>query len=579
MKRMWNRLSFGAWVLLGGSATLVVASAEMPGVAVAQDKQIGKQIDKQAEKQAEKQSEKKSSGDKGQEDLDKATELQLNAETLGDLERVIDHCEKALAKGLGGENEKFAKLMLTSTLLDHADRLSSAIFERQPPDPRWQTIRSLALVDLDKALKHDPKMAEAHMLRARLHALPGGDRAKGLSSADEAIKLFAEDKPELSKAYLLRGQFSDDAEQRLKDFGAAIEADPGNAEAWQARALHFVGQGEHEKAQADFEKLLAKNGNNVMARLAYAETLAAMKKYDDALKQAELGISARPDVPLGYLLKAEILLMKEDTAAALESLNKALEIEPRDIGALLTRARLLLQTDRLELAREDVSRALQLRPGLPQALLLRAAIYADQKKYAEAIGDVRELLKRDPDNRPLRLQAAQFYVAGGWPRHAIHMLGKVLEQAPDDADVLQARGDALLSIGRHADAVKDYDKALEIAPDDSGVLNNLAWVLATSPDDKVRNPKRAIELGLKACELTGYKAPHILSTLASGYAEQGDFETAIKWSSKAVELGKGETKEQLSKELENYRQKKPWREKQETEEKPNPPALDESLDL
>ncbi|MGE0756570.1 MAG: hypothetical protein AB7O38_06105 [Pirellulaceae bacterium] len=68
--------------------------------------------------------------------------------------------------------------------------------------------------------------------------------------------------------------------------------------------------------------------------------------------------------------------------------------------------------------------------------------------------------------------------------------------------------------------------------------------------------------------------PHILSTLAAGYAESGDFETALKWSTKAVELGKEKLKdqvEQLEKEVESYKNKKPVRELQQIEEKPDPP--------
>jgi hypothetical protein len=74
--------------------------------------------------------------------------------------------------------------------------------------------------------------------------------------------------------------------------------------------------------------------------------------------------------------------------------------------------------------------------------------------------------------------------------------------------------------------------------------------------------------------MTDYKEAHILSTLASGYAEIGDFETAIKWSTKAVELGEGEMKDQLQQELESYQQSKPWREKQDTKEKPDQPRRD-----
>ena len=89
---------------------------------------------------------------------------------------------------------------------------------------------------------------------------------------------------------------------------------------------------------------------------------------------------------------------------------------------------------------------------------------------------------------------------------------------------------------------------------------------------RVNGTDRSIELGLKACEITKYERPHILSTLAAGYAEKGDWETAKKWSSKAVELGAKDDMidDQLKKELESYKEKKPWREKQEIEENTKP---------
>jgi hypothetical protein len=68
--------------------------------------------------------------------------------------------------------------------------------------------------------------------------------------------------------------------------------------------------------------------------------------------------------------------------------------------------------------------------------------------------------------------------------------------------------------------------------------------------------------------VTEYKESHILSTLASSYAESGDWENAVKWSEKALELGEGEIREQLAQELESYKNKKPWREKQDVKEKP-----------
>ena len=72
--------------------------------------------------------------------------------------------------------------------------------------------------------------------------------------------------------------------------------------------------------------------------------------------------------------------------------------------------------------------------------------------------------------------------------------------------------------------------------------------------------------------MTDYKEAHILSTLAAGYAEQGDFKSAINWINKALEVADGEEKESIKKELASYEAEKPWREK--LEESPAEPKPD-----
>ena len=179
------------------------------------------------------------------------------------------------------------------------------------------------------------------------------------------------------------------------------------------------------------------------------------------------------------------------------------------------------------------------------------------------------------------------------PRKAIDVLTGLLQAEPENVSALRSRGDALLSVGDHDKAIADYEAAIKTVSDveidesdafkkqeAAGIYNNLSWVLATSPNDSVRNGKRSLELGLKAAELSEYKAAHILSTLAAAYAETGNFKKAIEWSQKAVELGDQENHEQLEqleKELESYKEGKAWREKQETEENEIPILSPEDL--
>jgi Tfp pilus assembly protein PilF len=176
-------------------------------------------------------------------------------------------------------------------------------------------------------------------------------------------------------------------------------------------------------------------------------------------------------------------------------------------------------------------------------------------------------MRRHPDDEEGQLQLASLYLADNRPRRAIELFTEILRKNPDNPAALRGRGDAYLNIGKHAEAIADYERALKLRPNDSGLLNNFAWVLATSPVDSLRNGKRALEMALKACELTQYKEAHILSTLGAAYAELGDFDTAKKWSAKAIELGRADQKDQLRKELESYQQQKPFRELIQTEEK------------
>jgi len=508
----------------------------------------------------------------GQADLDAATDLQLSAETLGDLEKVIEKGESALKKGLDEGQAQFAKQMLAATLFQHANRLSAAIFEQQPPSPRWPLVRQYALKDLEKAKMYDAKLPDIYLLTAKLQVLPGGDTKAATAAADEAVRLLKEkDQPEeLAKAYVLRAALSEDNDKKLEDFNAAIAADESNIQAWQGRALIYLEKGENEKAVADLTKLVAKQDDNPAAVGALAEALTNLKKYDEALKYADKVIEIAPKATLGYNLRARINVLKDDLKAATEDLNKALEIDGKDVAALLMRSRLLAADGKDEEAKADIEKALALRPDLPQGILMRSLLAAQKGNFAQAITDIQTLLHSDPQNADYRLQLATYMVADKRPRRAIEVLDGLIEADAKNADALRARGDALLSIGKHAEAIADYENALKIDGEDTGVLNNLAWVLATSTEDDLRNAKRSIELAKKACELTKYEKPHILSTLAAGYAEAGDWDEAMRWSNKAVEAGDGEVAMQLKEELDSYKEKKPWREKQETEENTKP---------
>jgi Flp pilus assembly protein TadD len=90
--------------------------------------------------------------------------------------------------------------------------------------------------------------------------------------------------------------------------------------------------------------------------------------------------------------------------------------------------------------------------------------------------------------------------------------------------------------GRTREAVAQDQQALRLNPNLIEALNNLAWILAASPDDQLRNGTEAVSLAERACELTHYGQPVIIGTLAAAYAEAGRFPEAVTTAEKAEQL-------------------------------------------
>jgi hypothetical protein len=129
-----------------------------------------------------------------------------------------------------------------------------------------------------------------------------------------------------------------------------------------------------------------------------------------------------------------------------------------------------------------------------------------------------------------------------------------------DNDVAHTNLGNLLSAN---EAVPHYEEALRIAPHAILPLNNLAWILATSPDASLRNGGKAIELAGEADQLSGGKDPAVTRTLGAAYAEVERFDEAIATAQQALALAVTDGNEPLADDLrnniENFRRKTPVR--------------------
>lgn len=504
----------------------------------------------------------------GQPLLNDAINAKLEIDEIDDFGRVLDLCKKALEKGLDADSKKFAEDLYTGTLIDRAAMLSGAILDADEPDQQWRRIRSFAMRDLNEVVARDPGFGSVHLMIARLEALPGGNRARAAAAATKALELLGDDQLQKAQANLVLASLDDDPEKQLRFLDAAVELSPRDADVRRARGLHLLMQDEYEKAREDLAVAVEEEPEDPSLLEALGMACMMSEQMEDARKAFDRAIELDPEAAGPLLQRARVYAVGGDQDKALADIDRAIDLAPRDQAARLLRARIQQQAGNTEAALADIEAVLEQDADMPAALELKGLIAAEREDYPEAIRCFRKLVAKNPDDAVVLSQLGTLFLAAKQPREAIRRFTKALEIDADNFPSRRGRSDAEISIGDHVAAIADLEKAYALKPDDTGILNNLAWLLATSPNDDIRDADRAIELATKACEATEWKEPHIVSTLAAGYAEKGDFETARKYSQQAVddeELA-DEVKDQLRGELASYEAGKPWRERQEVAE-------------
>jgi len=264
-----------------------------------------------------------------------------------------------------------------------------------------------------------------------------------------------------------------------------------------------------------------------------AKILAAAGKIHDADTQAMQAVEANPAGAVARGFHALTLSELGHHEEAIKEAERATELSPEDSAFHLQLAISLKRND-TERAIAEAGRAIELGPQNSQAYEFLMNCLLESRRYNEAGQLGREWLAVSPyELAPHSALASALFESDDRASAAQH-LGYVMMLRPELEQAEAQLRQLLLSVARRPDGLQQLRDIVPGTPDSPRMLDELAWLLATNPDPKLRDGAQAVRLAERACILTERRVPMMLDTLAAALAEAGDFSRAIGVVEEAV---------------------------------------------
>ena len=193
--------------------------------------------------------------------------------------------------------------------------------------------------------------------------------------------------------------------------------------------------------------------------------------------------------------------MLEGTTAEIKP-REALRINPRYSGAWDLLGNIDLVTGKLDQAAVDLHTALKLDPGNLDAHMQLGRVALQQAHYEESLTEFGAVANARPQS-----PEPHYWIGVAWERQK-----------------------------KSLQAANEFAAAIKLQPDFVEGLNDLAWILASDPNPRMRNGPMAVKLATRACALTRNTQPVLIGTLGAALAEAGQFDEAAAAAQKAHDL-------------------------------------------
>jgi tetratricopeptide (TPR) repeat protein len=362
-----------------------------------------------------------------------------------------------------------------------------------------------------------------------------GQTDEAINQFQEAIRLapdFAKPHNNLGFALDEKGQ----TDEAIDQFLEAIKLEPDLAEAHNNLGAALGRKGQTDEAINQFQEAIRLNPDFVKAHNNLGTAFLKKDQIDEAISQFVDVIRLNPNFVEAHYVLGTALSRKGQTDEAIDQFQEAIRLKPDFVEAHYNLGTALGMKGQTDEAINQFQEAIRLKPNFFEAHYNLGTALGRKGQIDGAISQYRETIQLKPDFADAHGNLAKLLATQGKLDEAVKEYQRTLELVPDSAQAHYKFGQALQGQRNFEAAMKEYQKALDLAPQHLPAHLGLAWLLATCPDNSLRNGKKAVELAEQAGVISGTESSQQLDTLAAAYAEAGRFSEAVATATRALNL-------------------------------------------
>ncbi len=469
-------------------------------------------------------------------------------ERLGDWQRLEQTCRQGLQANPAAT--ELAERLLA--LLQRQGRFAEAqqVLQQVRMDPAaasaWQVRVAVGTGDLTRAMdelklrvSNDDQDASARIELARLLYEQSQDAAQALRYLDEARAIAPESRTLAAvTASILRSEGRQAEAMKVVD---DYVADQESFEAYWMRAVFLAEEGDLERAEQDYRKLITFEENRAAGYELLGSFYASTQRLDEGIKVLEEGLVAYPEnVRIQRTLMRLLFARAEpaDRARANELLTSLEEQLPPDAELASLRAQQMLEDptpQAIRSAREKLEAAVKLEPTAVNSHLALIGLSMQLGEFRAACDYAVRALEANPNNPALLAARARAELAAGYAPMAIQLARSALQADPNHVEARNVFVDAAMRSGDQRlleEARTHLESALRRQPSNEALLLSRSRLLVGMDQPKAAIP----ELEAYCQSESGSGRIDALLTLADLYRLAGDADQAERWIERAEQI-------------------------------------------